>query len=256
MHKVFKYTLIDLAEPLRARLWSVAFTAAQGLFLLEPEPIEALLSLVQVVLALVVPLVALVFTVVYVHDTMDFIQLLAVQPLARRSILGGQMAALGTALLLAVGLGLGLPIVAHLPNKAGAVFAGLGRSPCLSVHRAWHADAPGASGRRHAGVGLGLLTWFLFVFVYDAVLFWLMFALSDWPLEPFVVPIASVNPIDLARIMVMLEVDLAAMMGYSGAVYKQFFGGSGAWSSRASSSMLWMGVPAWATLHKFIKQDL
>lgn len=255
MHKVFKYTLIDLVRNRFVLGFGLLlFTAAQGLFLLEPEPIEALLSLVQVVLALV-PLVALVFTVVYVHDTMDFIQLLAVQPLARRSILGGQMAALGTALLLAVGLGLGLPIVAHLPNKAGAVLLVSAGAlalvfTVLGMLIAW------SQREKARGVGLGLLTWFLFVFVYDAVLFWLMFALSDWPLEPFVVPIASVNPIDLARIMVMLEVDLAAMMGYSGAVYKQFFGGSGGMVVAGLVLLLWMGVPAWATLRKFIKRDL
>ncbi len=65
----------------------------KDLFFVEDDPSKALLSLVQVVMALV-PLIALVFTIVYSYDTLEFTQLLAVQPIARRSILAGQLLAL------------------------------------------------------------------------------------------------------------------------------------------------------------------
>ncbi|MFN3876718.1 MAG: hypothetical protein ACK4L7_12520, partial [Flavobacteriales bacterium] len=65
MLKVFKYTLLDL---LRNRFLLgyalLMLLLAQGLFLLEEDPMKAILSLVQVALALV-PLIAIVFTVVY-----------------------------------------------------------------------------------------------------------------------------------------------------------------------------------------------
>jgi Cu-processing system permease protein len=36
--------------------------------------------------------------------------------------------------------------------------------------------------------------------------------------------ITFLNPIDLARIFVLLQLDISALMGVTGAVFKQFFG--------------------------------
>ena len=100
--KVFKYTLIDLARNRFVLSYAVLMLLlAQGLFLIEGEPTKALLSIVQVVMALV-PLVALIFTVVYMYDSSEFTQLLAVQPIGRKAILGGQMLAMSVALLIAI----------------------------------------------------------------------------------------------------------------------------------------------------------
>ncbi|MFT3884672.1 MAG: hypothetical protein QM724_04360 [Flavobacteriales bacterium] len=106
------------------------------------------------------------------------------------------------------------------------------------------------------GVGLSLAVWLLFVLVYDALLMGLMFALSDYPIEPFVVPLAGLNPIDLARILVMLEVDLAAMMGYSGAIYKNFFGSTMGMLVAALILSLWVAIPAWSAFRAFRRKDL
>jgi len=105
-------------------------------------------------------------------------------------------------------------------------------------------------------VGIGLVIWAAMVLVYDAILLWLMFAFGDRPIEPFVVPVAALNPIDLARIMVMLKVDLAAMMGYSGAVYKMFFGSMGGMLLASGSLMLWVIWPAWWAFRAFERRDL
>ncbi len=106
------------------------------------------------------------------------------------------------------------------------------------------------------GVGVGLTVWFLFVLVYDALLMALMFSFSDHPIEPFVVPLAALNPIDMGRILVMLQVDLAAMMGYSGAVYKDFFGSFGGIAVAAAVLLLWFVVPTLFSFRTFQRKDL
>jgi Cu-processing system permease protein len=105
-------------------------------------------------------------------------------------------------------------------------------------------------------VGIALAVWAVMVIVYDALLLWGMIAFGDRPVEPFVVPIAALNPIDLARIMVMLKVDLAAMMGYSGAIYKLFFGSLGGMLLAAIALALWVLLPAWCALRAFDRKDL
>jgi len=47
---------------------------------------------------------------------------------------------------------------------------------------------------------------------------------SEYPVEKHAIVIALLNPIDLARIMTMLKLDIAALLGYTGAVFKSFFG--------------------------------
>ncbi len=38
------------------------------------------------------------------------------------------------------------------------------------------------------------------------------------------VGLSALNPIDLSRILILLQLDVSAMMGYTGAVFKDFFG--------------------------------
>ncbi len=255
MLKVFKYTLLDLARNRFVLGYALLMLLiAQGLFMLESDPMKALLSLVQVVLALV-PLITLVFTVVYLYDIQEFTQLLAVQPIARRSILGGQLLALASALLVAQAVGLGLPLLMHVPTTASLILSIAG-SALVLVFVALGASIALRQREKARGVGLSLAIWLLFVLVYDALLMGLMFALSEHPIEPFVVPLAGANPIDLARILVMLEVDLAAMMGYSGAIYKNFFGSTLGMVVAALILLLWVALPTWRGFAVFRKKDL
>lgn len=255
MGKVFKYTLIDLARNRFVLGYALLMLAlAQGLFVLEDDPMKAMLSLVQVVLALV-PLIALIFTVVYLYDIQEFTQLLAVQPIARRSILGGQLLAMATALLVAQAFGLGLPLLVHAPGRS-ALMLSLSGSALVLVFAALGALIALRQREKARGVGVALVLWLGFVLVYDAVLMWLMFTTSDYPVEPFVVPLAALNPIDLARILVMLEIDLAAMMGYSGAVYKSFFGSAAGMGMAAAILLLWVLLPTWGAFRVFRRKDL
>ncbi|HQW05464.1 MAG: ABC transporter permease subunit [Flavobacteriales bacterium] len=255
MLKVFKYTLIDLARNRFVLGYALLMLfVAEGLFFVEDDPSKALLSLVQVVMALV-PLIALVFTIVYSYDSLEFTQLLAVQPIARRSILAGQLLALCTALLVAQGFGLGLPLIVHLPNMAALMLSFSG-SGLVLVFTALGLLIALKQREKARGVGVGLTVWFLFVLVYDALLMALMFSFSDHPIEPFVVPLAALNPIDMGRILVMLQVDLAAMMGYSGAVYKDFFGSYGGIAVAAAVLLLWFVVPTLFSFRTFQRKDL
>ena len=255
MLKVFKYTLLDLTRNRFVLGYALLMLLiAQGLFVLEDDPLKALLSLVQVVLALV-PLIALIFTVVYMYDIQEFTQLLAVQPSARRAVLGGQMLALAVALLIAQAFGLGLPLLVHAPTMASFILSVAG-SGLVLVFAALGALIALRQREKARGVGIALVSWLLLVIVYDALLMWGMFAFSDYPIEPFVVPVAGLNPIDLARIMVMLEIDLAAMMGYSGAIYKIFFGSTTGMVVAGLILLLWVALPTWAGFRAFRRKDL
>ncbi len=100
------------------------------------------------------------------------------------------------------------------------------------------------------------MTWVFLVLVYDSLLLWLMFAFSDRPIEPLIVPLAALNPIDLSRMLIMLRIDLAALLGYTGAVYHQFFGSTGGMVVSLLALMLWTALPCWWAVRAFARKDL
>lgn len=255
MNKVLRYTLIDLARNRFVLAFAfLLLLLSEGLFLLEDDAMKALLSLMQVALA-IVPLVVLVFTIVHAYDTQEFVQLLAVQPIARRAILLGRWLALGIAFTAAIAFGLGLPLLLHIGDATAVVFllAVLLLGWVFAALGTWIATAQRDKAR---GVGFGIAVWVGMLIVYDALLLWLLFAFSDHPVEPFVVPLAALNPIDLARIAVMLRIDLAALMGYSGAVYQDLFGSISGALIAVGMMLLWTLLPALAAVRSFARKDL
>ena len=73
------------------------------------------------------------------------------------------------------------------------------------------------------GIGVALLLWFYFALLYDGLVMFLLFFFSDYPLEQASLVLITLNPIDLGRIIVLLNIDISALMGYTGALYKNFF---------------------------------
>ncbi|ESU23372.1 nitrous-oxide metabolic protein NosY [Flavobacterium enshiense DK69] len=68
--------------------------------------------------------------------------------------------------------------------------------------------------------------------------------------------LSALSPIDLARILILLQLDVSAMMGYTGAIFKDFFGTS--WGLAASFVLLflWGIIPFFISLRKFKHNDL
>lgn len=255
MWKVCKYTLIDLARNRFALGYAVLLLlVSAGLFMLEADPTQALISLTQVVLALV-PLLTLIFTVIYFYNQYEFTVLLAVQPLHRRSIVFAQLLAVTIAKLVAFLFGVGMPVLVYCPSGAGWTLLLTGAA-LTAVFSAIGGLVAVKNRDRARGVGIGLVIWVLMVLVYDAVLLWIMFSFSDRPIEPVIVPLAALNPIDLARILVMLKIDLAALLGYTGAVYQQFFGTAGGMLAAFAALLLWVLLPGFRAVRAFARKDL
>ena len=94
------------------------------------------------------------------------------------------------------------------------------------------------------GIGYALMTWFFLAILYDGLfLLWLLI-FKDYPLEQHALVLTFLNPVDLVRIAILLKVDLAAMMGYTGAVFKDTIGGTSGTMMALGALILWLAVPA------------
>jgi len=106
------------------------------------------------------------------------------------------------------------------------------------------------------GIGAALLLWFYFALIYDGLVLLTLFAFSEYPMEKFTLLLSSLNPIDLGRIFIMLKMDVSALMGYTGALYKDFFGSATGVLFTAGIMLLWAAVPLWLAVRSFKRKDL
>lgn len=214
-------------------------------------------SLMGVVL-IVVPLFSIVFGTMYIYSSSEFLEVLVAQPLRRRDIFLSSWMVMTGALSACFLLGTGVPLFVHRAWDAPLagpltllaaglllvmIFTSLAFAVAIRIHD------------RARGVGVALLLWFLFAVVYDGVVLFAFYALADYPAEPLALVFSFLNPVDLARILLTLQYDVSALMGYTGAVYRQFFGGAWGMVSSASALLLWTLLPLLLGLRLFARRD-
>lgn len=255
MARIVKYVFYDLLRTRFVLLYTLLLLVSTVvLFQFDSDPGKIILSLLNIVL-MVVPLVSVVFTTIHFFNSYEFIELMLAQPVNRRVIFLSEFLALASSLCLAYLIGVGIPIVAYGAFSGGPtlLFSGL-MLTLVFVALAFLASV--LTRDKAKAIGLALLFWFYFSLIYDGLLLWVIFAFSDYPLEKVTLALVALNPVDLARIIMLLKLDISALMGYTGAFYKNFFGSY--WGMLFSTSVLlvWVTVPLWLATRIFAKKDL
>ena len=106
------------------------------------------------------------------------------------------------------------------------------------------------------GIGIAIVLWLFFSLLFDGILLFLVFQFSDYPIEKPMVFLAAFNPVDLARIMILLHLEMSAMLGYTGAIFREFFGSLTGMLIAGTLLLLWSLLPFWISLRLFRKKDL
>jgi Cu-processing system permease protein len=245
--KVFRYELQDL----RRSRWIAGYAL---LLLLLTEALlrfggggpRAVLSLMNVVLV-VVPLARLVFGTMYLYGSRDFIELLLAQPVGRSALFVGLYAGLAAPLAGGLLLGVGLPFLwsgVGDESVAGPLAMLLGAGTLLTlVFTALALLVSLLFDDRAKGLGLAILLWLAATALYDALLVLVATTFSDYPLELPLLGLTFLNPVDLGRVLLLLRLDTAALMGYTGAVFERFFGGLLGAGVTAIALSLWCAGP-------------
>ena len=213
-----------------------------------------MLSLLNIVL-IVLPLVSLVFSTIHYYNSYEFIELMLSQPLSRTRILISEYSGVALSLLSSFLIGVGIPVLLFSSDAIGFALLFTGSALTL-VFTSIAFFASVLSRDKARGIGAALLLWFYFALIYDGLVLLILFAFSDYPLEKLTLLLSALNPIDLGRIFIMLKMDISALMGYTGALYKDFFGSGTGILFTAGIMLLWIIVPLWLALKKFRKKDL
>jgi len=221
---------------------------------MEEDSSKAMLSLMNIIL-IVLPLVSLVFTTIHYYNSYEFIELMLSQPLSRKRILLSEFAGISISLLSAFFIGVGIPVLLYAASDTGMAILFTGAALTLVFTSiAFYASVTARDKAK--GIGSALLLWFYFTLIYDGIVLLILFSFSDYPLEKFTLLISALNPIDLGRIFIMLKMDVSALMGYTGALYKDFFGSGTGLLFTTGIMTLWIVIPLWLAVRKFKKKDL
>ena len=255
MLKLSKYVLYDILKSRIILGYALfLFIVSVSMFQMEENSSKAMLSMLNIVL-IVLPLVSMVFTTIHYYNSYEFIELMSSQPMSRTRILISEFAGVSISLVSAFLVGVGLPVFLFAANETG--FALLFTGTCLTLVFTSIAFFASVLARDKArGIGFVLLLWFYFALIYDGLVLLILFSFSDYPLEKLTLVLSSLNPIDLGRIFIMLKMDVSALMGYTGALYKDFFGSGTGILFTAGIMMIWIVVPLWLAIRTFRKKDL
>jgi Cu-processing system permease protein len=108
---------------------------------------------------------------------------------------------------------------------------------------------------RVRGLALAIGVWLVLAVVYDAAVLMAAVQFSHLPLErPMLVAVLG-NPIDLARLLLLTRFDVAALLGYTGAAFQRFFGGTVGLLVATGAVTTWVAVPALAGARLFHRKD-
>jgi Cu-processing system permease protein len=108
---------------------------------------------------------------------------------------------------------------------------------------------------RIRGLGLMILAWFFLTVLYDGVMLLYVFVFQDYPYEPGLVAMVFANPVDLGRILILMQLDIASLMGYTGAVFRKAFGADTGIALSSAAMVVYTGVPVWLGLRTFRRKD-
>ncbi len=255
MNRIIKIILLDILKSKIVLAYTfILAILSWSSFALEDNSAKGLLTILNVIL-FTVPLVSILFATIYLYNSSEFIELLLSQPIKRRKIWISLFLGLSFSMILAFFVGAGIPLLLNSPDSIGVMMLLNG---CLItvIFTALAFLSSILTRDKAKGIGIAIMTWLFFALLFDGIVLFLLFQFQDYPIENAMVGITAFSPIDLARIQILLHLDVSAMMGYTGAIFKDFFGTSTGLIITFLLMSLWAIIPFFISLKKFNRKDL
>lgn len=255
MGRLVKIILLDILKNRIVAIYTILLgILSWSAFGLEDTSAKGLLTILNIIL-FTVPLVSVLFSTIYLYNSSEFVEMLLSQPVKRTKIWLSLFWGLSLSLMAAFLVGAGIPLMVYAADAVGFMMITTG---CLiSVIFVSLAFLSATLTRDKAkGIGIVIMLWLYFALLFDGLVLFLLFQLADYPIENIMVGLTALSPIDLARILILLHLDVSAMMGYTGAIFKEFFGTGTGLVISFLLLVLWAAIPFLLSLRRFKKRDL
>lgn len=247
MFKILKYSFYDLMRSKWSYVYFIFYLVIGFVLLfLNNDTSKAVITLMNIIVVLT-PLIGTIFGVMYYYNSREFTELLLAQPLKRTTIFLGQYVGVSLSLTLSLVLGLGVPFLAYGVTQSTAIFDFISLllvgAFLTFIFVAIAFNIALSNENKIKGFGYAILVWLFLAVVYDGVFLISLIVFQEYPLEQFSLFATIFNPIDLSRIIILLKLDISALLGYTGAVFKQFFGSGLGIFSAFVTLVFWVFLP-------------
>jgi Cu-processing system permease protein len=256
--KILKYTFYDTLRSLWAMIYCLFFfSVTAGLLYFSGDFSQSVASLLNVII-FIVPLVSIVFGTMFFYNSREFAVLLMAHPVKRIHIFLGQYLGLSISMTLSYVLGLLLPFLIFQSSSEGFVLL-IMLSVCGAlltfIFSAFALFISTNFDDKVKGFGLAIVIWLFLAVIYDGLFLTFLVIFEDYPLEKAAIGFSIFNPIDLSRIIILLQLETAALLGYTGAVFNKFFGTSLGILTSLGMLILWAIVPLLWFSMRLVKKD-
>ena len=255
MIKLLKYSLYNILRTRFTILYmGFLLIATFSMYNLDPDPAKVSLSLLNVIL-LVVPLICIIFGTVHFYNSYEFMELMLAQPLNRSTVFISEYLAVGLSLSLAFLVGTGFPMLIYGADSSlvTLLFTGVALS-LVFTGLAFLASV--LTRDKTKAIGITLLFWVYFALIYDGMVLYIIYAFYDYPLEKITLALVMLNPVDLARILMLMQLDISALMGFTGAFFQDFYGSLKGTLISSLVLLIWVLIPFFLARKVFLKKDL
>lgn len=255
MNKIIKIIFLDILKSkiIIAYMLILAILSWCS-FALEGNATKGILTILNVIL-FTVPLVSILFSTIYIYNSAEFIEMILSQPVKRGKIWTGIFLGLILSLSLAFLIGSGIPLLVYSYDTIGFMMILMGLLiTIIFVALAFLCSI--LTRDKTKGIGVSIMIWLYFAILFDGIILFLLFQFSEYPIEKAMVAITTLNPIDLARIQILMKLEVSAMMGYTGAIFKNLLGTSVGLLISFVLLCLWFIVPFYISKKKFTRKDL
>lgn len=256
--KIIRYQIHDISRSKWLLFYTLFFLLiTYGLISFSNDQSKVILSLLNVAL-IIIPLVSIIFGTVYLYNNKDYIVFILSQPIKRNVLFLGLYLGLVIPLAFSFIIGTSMPLIIlgkNIPIQFTLLLlfaAGLFQTFIFVSISFLIATL---NENKILGLGLSIFTWLLFSVLYDGFLLLVINIFQNYPLEKALIGFSVFNPVDLARILVILKLDVAALMGYTGAVFQKFFNTNFGMVVSFLFLIIWTVIPLIVGIRKFLKKD-
>jgi Cu-processing system permease protein len=218
--------------------------------------VASLLNLVN----LLVPLFSLIFGSLSFHSSLPFLEVLLTRSISRKELFLGKWAgsALGLALAFAIGITVPYLIFGNYEKNSLYLFSVLLFFGVL-LNFAFVSISFLISSflsSRELVLALAFGIWFYVYLIYDLIIVWVGISFGDYPLEFPVLGLILFNPVDVVRMIILLQMDLASLLGFTAAFFQKYLGTRGGIFAGTISLLIWIIFPLYLGYRKFSMRDL
>lgn len=253
-NKILKYILLDLIR----NKFIIGYTfllmiMSFAIIYIGQDSSKAVITIMNLIL-FIIPLVSLIFGTIHFYNSGEFIEFLLTQPVDRKSIFLAEYFGLACSLSLGFLIGVGVPVLMYGISVTGICLLLTGIIlTFIFVSVAFFSSL--INKDRVKGIGLSIIIWLYLTIIFDGIIITVIFLFRDYPIDKLIIILTSLNPVDLGRILILLQVDISALMGFTGATFKNFFGSTSGIIFSVLILIFWILAPALLSLRIFKKKN-